>query len=242
MVSPKAVSRLASARNIAEQAGLNQTAERLELLRKKLTRFKDLPAIQRASEASWAIAKVDETKENLAREVQTPKEILKDRQLGHDSTAILTKIVLCASTMFSGLIIGLRNPEHLERLQAGGGEGDARGCAEQREHEALDRELPGEPALPRAKGGPDRHFPRAGCRAPPAIRAGRRHQGGAGFPRPPPRRTGPRPAPAARRSPARRCAPTAGGGTARRRRRSSAATATRAARGRVRARRWPCRH
>ena len=112
MVSPKTLSRLASARNIADQAGLSSTAERIELLRNELARYKDLPIASRASKASWAIAKVDETKENISKELQTPKEILRDRQIGHESTAITTKIILCMSTMFSGLIIGLRNPEH----------------------------------------------------------------------------------------------------------------------------------
>ena len=106
------LSRLASARNTAEQAGLEETAQRIDVLRRELSSFKDLPAVSRAARAAWAISKVDETRASMQREAQGPREVLKDRQVGHDTVAITTKILLSAAAFFSGLRAMLSDPAH----------------------------------------------------------------------------------------------------------------------------------
>jgi hypothetical protein len=109
MVTPKTLSRLASARNRAEQAGLDATAERLELLRKELARFSTISPERRADKAAWAIGKVEETKIALAKELETPGLVLSDRRAMKDSGAILAKIGLCVCTMFGAMIAILQS-------------------------------------------------------------------------------------------------------------------------------------
>jgi hypothetical protein len=119
MSSPKTLSRLASARNRAEQAGLDETAGLIECLRKELAGFKDLPIQQQAYKAAWAIGKVDEAKSCMAIELETPGPVLSDRRACKDSGAILIKIGLCVCSMFGGMAAVLTNANHRVLTAAG---------------------------------------------------------------------------------------------------------------------------
>lgn len=118
MVSRMA-SRLAGARNVAEQAGLEGTAERLELLRKELSALKDLPDARRAEKASWALAKMEETRRCMESEARSPKEALRERQARHDARALLAKTALCAGSVLSGFRALLSDPDHPVLLVSG---------------------------------------------------------------------------------------------------------------------------
>lgn len=103
MVSRKTISVLSSARNHAEQAGLEGTAQRLESLRRELRSMHALPPPLKLSRARWARANVEETKKGMARELEHPDEI-KERQDGKEILAITTKIMLVLDSGFSALV------------------------------------------------------------------------------------------------------------------------------------------
>jgi hypothetical protein len=119
MVSPQTLSKLAAARNRAEQAGLADTAERIESIRKELASFKDLSILQQTYKAAWAICKVDEAKSCMAIELETPGTVVSDRRADKDSGAILAKIGLCVCTMFGGMLAVMENANHRILTAAG---------------------------------------------------------------------------------------------------------------------------
>jgi hypothetical protein len=112
MVSYRTLSKLASARNRAEQAGLSDIAERIELLRKELRGFHELPSELRVSKICWAKGKVEETKKAMEQELEQPykEEVRRERQAGHAIIATITKIFLCAGALFSAIPAFINHP------------------------------------------------------------------------------------------------------------------------------------
>ncbi|HSB47160.1 MAG TPA: hypothetical protein VLD37_04035 [Candidatus Bilamarchaeum sp.] len=69
MVSYAVLRKLSSARNSAGDAGLGGTAERLDILRRRLAEYKDIPAEGREKRLRWAAGKVEDTRETLRKEL-----------------------------------------------------------------------------------------------------------------------------------------------------------------------------
>ncbi|HSB47165.1 MAG TPA: hypothetical protein VLD37_04060 [Candidatus Bilamarchaeum sp.] len=107
------LSRLACARNFAEQAGLYETSCRLEEIRKEMSRFHELPRERQAYRAAWALGRAEEAKNAMERELSPGMErTVKDRRADKDSGAILAKIGLCICTMFGGMLALMANESH----------------------------------------------------------------------------------------------------------------------------------
>jgi hypothetical protein len=74
MVTYPVMRKLASARNSASDAGLSQTAERLEILRTRLAEYKDIPERFRDKRLRWASGKLEDIRSTLRKEVSAVDE------------------------------------------------------------------------------------------------------------------------------------------------------------------------
>jgi hypothetical protein len=93
MVTYSTLRKLSSARNRATDIGLEQTAERLEILRKRLCEFKDIPAEFREKRLRWASGKLEDTKSMLEKEVSSLDENAKKAiEWNSGGSAILAKV------------------------------------------------------------------------------------------------------------------------------------------------------
>jgi hypothetical protein len=92
MVTYSTLRKLSSARNRATDIGLDQTAERLEILRKRLSEFKDIPAEFREKRLRWASGKLEDTRKTLEKEASAFNEdARKAVEWNNGGSAILAK-------------------------------------------------------------------------------------------------------------------------------------------------------
>jgi len=70
----RTLSRIASAQYDAQKMRLEGTADRLDILRKELERFHEVPAAKREFKRTWALAKLEDTEKTFKREMEQISE------------------------------------------------------------------------------------------------------------------------------------------------------------------------
>ena len=111
-----AIRKLALAEYRAKGIGLEGTGDRLEILRKRLEEYKDLPEGKRDERLRWAVSKIEDTRRALEKELNDPDciERRKERQSDNATMATLAKAAMFIGAIGAGIelakVIGMLSP------------------------------------------------------------------------------------------------------------------------------------